>query len=262
VKNLEEINRMKGRIIRLMVREPLARFSPVGPVYVFHHIPKCGGSSMQRVLARWFLFVPDYHSELSKVDLHRLRSAHCLAGHYDVDGYYLHQRYPEVLTSDRFRLITFLRDPLQARLSLYRYQKKINAGLYNKVNKLEDHIFWDSNYLAGRFPATPENYKEVIDRYFFVGILEQAQASLDLLAHMIRKPTQKFPWENATRGGLGTASDELSDELVARFRAQNSLDYLIYDYSVQKFREKLVMWNSVKDHKSVSLAPTSDVGVL
>ena len=144
------------------------------------------------------------------------------------------------------------------RLSLYRYAKKRKTGLYNTVNKLEDHVFSGSNYLAGRFPATLENYKEVIDRYFFVGILEQAQASLDILAQLLGKPSQKFPWENATRNNTGPASDELSDELVAKFRAQNSLDYLVYDYCVQKFREKLAMLEAEKKSETVS---TSEAGV-
>jgi hypothetical protein len=260
VKNLEKLNNIKRQAYHLLVRAPLARISPAKPVYVFHHIPKCGGTSMEMVLARWFVFVPDYRTGPSsgipaRLDLHKLRSGHCLVGLYDSEGYYLYQRYPEVLTSDRFRLITLVRDPLQVRLSLYYYGKKRKAGLYNKLNKLEDHIFSGSNYLAGRFPATLENYKEVIDRYFFVGILEQPQASLDILAHMIGKPPQKFPWENASRSHGGSASDGLSEEQVARFREQNSLDYLFYDYCVQKFNEKLAMLNASKKAEPASPDP-------
>ena len=262
VKHLDKLNKMKQQAYRLLVREPLARFSPAEPVYVFHHIPKCGGTSMEKVLARWFIYVPDHRTGWSssipdRVNLRKLRSGHCLVGLYDSEGYYLHQRYPEMLTPGRFRLITLVRDPLQVRLSLYYYGKKRKAGLYNRLNKLEDHVFSGSNYLAGRFPATLENYKEVIDRYFFVGILEQAQASLDILAHMIGKPPRKFPWENATRQSNGPASDELSDELVAKFREQNSLDYLVYDYCVQKFREKLALLDAVGKPESAA----AEVGV-
>jgi hypothetical protein len=262
MKKLGQLNKMKSRAIQLVK----VRISPAGPVHVFHHIPKCGGTSVKIVLACWFVLVPDYRSGWQggipdKVDVHRLRSGNCLSGHYADTGYYLHERYPEMLTSDRFRLITFVRDPLQVRLSLFRYENKFKDILHdrNVADKLEEHVFSKSNYLAGRFPATLENYKEVIDRYFFVGILEQAQASLDLLAHMIGKPPQKFPWENATRKINGPTSEELSDELIARFRDQNFLDYLIYDYCLQKFSENLARWNAMKSHESVSLA--SKVGV-
>jgi hypothetical protein len=253
VNNLDKLKKMRWQAIQSFK----ARISPAKPVYVFHHIPKCGGTSMEKVLARWFVFVPDYRTGWSsdipgKKDLRKLRSGHCLVGLYDSEGYYLHQRYPEMLTSDRFRLITLVRDPLQVRLSLYHYEKKLKVGLYNQMNKLEDHVFSGGNYLADRFPATLENYKEVIDRYFFVGILEQPQASLDVLAYMIGKPPQEFPWENATRSHGGSASDGLSEEQVARFHEKNSLDYLVYDYCVQKFREKLAMLDAVKKSESVS----------
>jgi len=69
---------------------------------------------------------------------------------------------------------------------------------------------------------------------------------------MIGKPPRNFPWENASRSRVGPASDELSDELVAKFREQNSLDYLVYDYCVQKFREKLALLDAVGKPESAA----------
>jgi len=160
VNNLDKLNKIKRQAYHLLVREPLARISPAEPVYVFHHI-RMWWNEYGKGSCRWFVFVPDYRNGPSsgipdRLDLHKLRSGHCLVGLYDSEGYYLHQRYPEILTSDRFRLITLVRDPLQVRLSLYYYGKKRKAGLYNRLNKLEDHVFSGDNYLAGRFPATLE----------------------------------------------------------------------------------------------------------
>ena len=218
-----------------------ARISPRSPVYVFHHIPRCGGSSVNEVLASWFITIKDYRSGWTmdypeKVNIERLRSAHCLCGHFELDGYHLHQRYPGILGSDRFRLFTFVREPLQVQLSLYRYEKKQKVCT---VGSIEDRLSARPNYVADRLPATQENYKEIIDRYFFVGILEEGQASLDLLARILGKPRKKLPWANRTRKDSGCDEVNLSEELIGKFREENVLDYLIYEYCVEKFRKNL-----------------------
>jgi hypothetical protein len=223
------------------VRRLLAAVSPESPVYIFHHIPKCGGTSLVQVLDQWFVTVKDYRygwtmNYPKKVDINHLRSAHCLCGHFELDGYYLHQRYPEILKSDRFKLFTFIRDPLQTKLALYRFEKKNNV---DKARNIEEHLFNRLNYIANRFPATEENYKEVIDRYFFVGILDECQASLNLLARLIGKKAHKMPWVNRTESDGVSDIGKFSKELVERFRKENALDYLIYEYCLKKFTRSL-----------------------
>ena len=217
--------------------------SPRDPVYVFHHIPKCGGTSVREVLHSWFIIFYDYRRRGTldypeKVDLNSWRSAHCLCGHFEMDGYYLHQRYPEVFISNRFKVFTFVRDPLQVQLSLFRYEKKYGV---NKTEHIEEHLFLRPNYIAHRLLATMDNYREVIDRYFFVGILENGQASLDLLADIIGKPRKSLPWKNRTQNTLESRSstNNLSEELVERFRSDSALDYLIYNYCVEKLQKML-----------------------
>lgn len=93
--------------------------------------------------------------------------------------------------------------------------------------------------MAQRLPATTDNYRKVIDRYFFVGILEHGQASVDTLARMINKHSRPLPWKNKTQkdAGIRHGREELPRESVARFRSDNALDYLIYDYCVSKFNK-------------------------
>ena len=86
--------------------------------------------------------------------------------------------------------------------------------------------------MSERFPATHENYKDVIDRYYFVGILEHAQRSLDILAHMLGKPKQVVPHANKTER---SDQDVVDDELVRTFRRINDLDYKIYDYCRSRY---------------------------
>lgn len=36
--------------------------SAVSPIYIFHHIPKCGGSSIRMILNEWFVVKSDYRN--------------------------------------------------------------------------------------------------------------------------------------------------------------------------------------------------------
>lgn len=224
---------------RQMFRRPLHALAPGSPVYVFHHIPKCGGTSVNTVLDDWFSTVKDYRDGWTtnypdRVALSRLRSCHCLCGHFELDGYYLHQRYPDVFLSGRYRVFTFVRDPLQLQLSLFRYERSHDQA---KTNHLDEYLSLRTNYLAQRFPATPDNYQAVIDRYFFVGILEEGQASVDLLASMIGKRSRPLPWVNKSREEFGNdgGAGEVSPDVATAFKNRNALDYLIYDYCLEKF---------------------------
>lgn len=209
------------------------------PVFVFHHIPKCGGTSILAALSNWFTIVADYGSGWTgyypdKKNIALLGPSHCLCGHFEVEGNYLHQRYPEVFISDKYRVITFVRDPLQVKMSLYRYEIKNNVS---NAKSLEDHLFTRPNYMAERFCATQSDYMEIIDKYDFIGILEEGQASLDLLARITGKTRLELPWENRTAENAKSATAELSDDCINRFRQENELDYLIYEYCTEKFRK-------------------------
>ena len=252
VRLIDKIDRIK-KMSFVQVRRLFAALSPESPVYIFHHIPKCGGTSLLQVLDKWFVTIKDYRYGWTmdypkKVEINRLRSAHCLCGHYELDGYYLHQRYPEVLISDKFKLFTFIRDPLQIRLSLYRFEKKNNVG---KSGNIEEYLFNRLNYMANRFPATRENYKEVVDRYFFIGILEEGQASLNFLARLIGKKAHKMPCVNRTERDGVSDIERLPKELVKRFREENAIDYLIYEYCLKKFTISLAKQDTARERSMV-----------
>jgi hypothetical protein len=133
-------------------------------------------------------------------------------------------------------LFTFIRDPLEVSLSLFRYEKKNHR---NKTVSLEQHLSLRPNYLANIFPVSRDNYKDILDRYFFIGILEEGQAGLDLFAKLVGKERLDMPRLNQTKLDYKSSETTLAKDLVQKFRDENELDYLIYDYCKEKFRKTL-----------------------
>lgn len=152
--------------------------------------------------------------------------------------------------SSRYKVFTFVRDPLQVQLSLFRYEAMRNQS---KTNSIEEHLSIRPNYMANRFPATLDNYKDVVDRYFFVGILEQSEASVAALASIMGKAYKPLPWVNKSSKGI-SPDEGISQELITQFRNDNALDYLIYDYCVEKF-------NKILAEQSIAQGGNNQAGV-
>lgn len=201
--------------------------------YVFHHIPKCGGTSIFVALVGWFKIIHDYRTATGDIpprhSLKTMKASDCLTGHFDVEGIYLHQRYPEVLTNKRYKLFTFVRDPLELKISLYYYEKKHCADYRLS---LTDCLFSRPNFMAARFPCTMENYRDILGRYFFIGVLERAQSSIDQLAELMQKPCLSLTFENVSQRDGQVAM--ITPDMVSEFKKINSLDYLIYDYCCER----------------------------
>lgn len=240
VMNLEKWqNRFKR--LRLVCTLPVSTLLAKDPIYIYHHIPKSGGMSIIEALESWFIVRHDHSDTFysgesdpefvnNPYDLSSFRSYQCLCGHFGTEEIYLHNRYPMVADDSRFRLFSFIRDPLETKTSLYYFEKK--RGL-DGGHTLAEHLGGRHNYIASRFPCTEENYKEILNRYFFIGITERAQESLDMLAKLLNKPRVKLKRVNTTSRDDEYA--QLTDEIKNKFKRENRLDYLIYDYCVKRF---------------------------
>lgn len=211
--------------------------------YIFHHIPKTAGTSFKKILNKWFIVKEDYRdlnksddiSKKKKYNLSKFRSNHCLAGHFASNGIYLYQRYPEIFSSQKYRIISFIREPLDLIISLYYYEKMVGRG--SKL-QLKDYIFIRQNYLANRFPCNQDNYMDVLDKYFFIGITERMEESVTLLSKKLGKDNIKMDSLNSSKKDL--QKNDITKEVKQKFQEINKLDYLIYQYCNDKL-DRLIL---------------------
>ena len=207
--------------------------------YIFHHLPKCAGTSGVDALTNWFICIKDYPSPWGDVDkpqayqsfcenpknLESLHHHHILVGHYHLPGSFIVERYPQCLQDDRYRLITFLRDPLQVRLSLHYYEMRFQR--IDTQMSLEKNLLARSNYLASVINCDSSNYQEILYRYFFIGLVEEFQESFDRLADLLNKPRIQLGVLNQSPRD----DKKLSQQFLSEFEELNQLDYQIYSYA-------------------------------
>ncbi|MEO8446476.1 MAG: hypothetical protein ABI528_03225 [bacterium] len=207
------------------------------PAYIFHHLMKCGGTSLSHLLSKWFGMIYDHITgpedlevyKNSPYDLANLSSDQCLTGHFAYEGTYLHQRYPEVISrSTNYRSIIFVRDPLSFFLSLYYYSKK--NGRMDK--SLKDFYKDNQNLIAYFIPCEENNYREVLDSYFFIGVVERMNYSVLKLSQLINK--RYFPPPFLNKSEKDQQYSLITPSFKKEFIKKNELDYKIYNYCLDK----------------------------
>lgn len=213
------------------------------PAYVFHHFIKCGGTTVTEVLRSWFNIVNDHFvtfDELEeyknrRIDLKNLKAGDCVVGHYAVEGTYLFERYPELIGDpSRFRIITFLRDPLEFCISFYFYSKK--EGRTNQT--LREFLESNRNLIAYYFPCYYD-CKEVMNRYYFIGIAERMEESLGKPAAMLNKDMPEIRKLNETERDKEL---EITDDSFRKwFRTYNDIDCRIYEYACSLLDERKLL---------------------
>lgn len=207
-------------------------------IYVFNHIPKAGGTAARFVFNEWHAVVTDYRKGpgeqetrayvAHKLELRKIRRPAIVSGHYGLPGARLHERYPEVFVDPRYRLITFLRDPLETALSTYFYVKKLGRPGFS-----DDLDHYLTHYRTGYttvLNCADGNYDRALAHYWFVGITERFSDSIRLLGRMMDKDYFTAPVLNVTPRGT-----QPSAEAIGVFRSNNAEDYALYNAAVRDF---------------------------
>lgn len=235
------------------------------PAFVFHHIPKCGGTSFVSLLHAWFAVLQDYEdyfqSELAyriaPVDTRFLNATTILCGHWNQAGTKLPERYPEFLTNRRFHLLTFLREPLELQISLFHYTLGREAGREMQdaeFASLRSFVMSNKNYIAQQLSCHPSNVEETLARYWFIGFVESfersvvdfceavkvvvAQAPRTMMTERLFRRIQNVPRLGSAeenRSSRDRSADLLSEEDRAAFRERNALDYELYERARRRF---------------------------
>jgi len=210
------------------------------------HVPKCGGSSLKAALKSWFgkklyyhYFDEEKNAMPSKTQSYKIKLLSMISKGYCVHGHF--NRYRGFGVKDYYpgakQFMSFVRDPLEVQLSNYYFvNKKI---LYREGDRfhlkmhikeyLENVIKGGSWYMA-HFPDNLDESSIVEyfeSRFIFLGVMEEYQKSLDILAGILDKPKFEIPAYNVTERD----SHDLDEDLISRFREAFKLDYLIYDYA-------------------------------
>ncbi len=209
---------------------------------IFHHIPKCGGQSLLKVLEKWFKLEQDYviydwdkriKSYPAPKNLFDLNPKTCLTGHWDSPFSHLslETRYPQILTDqNRYFLFTFLRNPLDLRISWYYFRLLHYKG---RLWELETDLAIETNFIAKTLGVNQSNFRSRLDRYDFIGFLEDYNNSVKELANLLGKRMILPPKINISPRKKDAI---MTDEQVSAFKEANALDYMIYDYAIKRHK--------------------------
>lgn len=166
----------------------------------------------------------------------------CIYGHFNRNrGFGVEDYYPE---ANQF--FTFVRDPLTTMLSRYFSGKQLGdcrmrggkpAPIAEKYPSLNDFVAdrlerpYFINYLPG--PLTLDNYREFFAANFiYVGVMEDLQTSVNGLARRLGMPPVAAPHANSSEH-----NETLSPELRRAFEQSRSLEYAIYNYALEHYRD-------------------------
>ena len=215
-------------------------------------MPKCAGTSFSNVLESWYgnKLLLHYHNEKrnkppKKYKLtcglfkKRPRKGLCIHGHFNnARGNGLSDYYP-----NSPQMISVLRDPFDLHVSNYFYVKR--QELNNKGGAMrggEKHKIisndWSlkefleeepKSYILDFMPQelTIDNFEKILEKQFlYIGISEQLQKSVDLLANILNFKSLEVSVSNKSQ-----KDEEISVEMREAFERSNPLEYAIYNYA-------------------------------
>jgi len=211
------------------------------------HIPKSAGSTSQKIFQSWYgeKFLWHYFNELTGdlpqkydlFDMHLTDKPILLHGHFNNSrGFGIYDYYPNV---EQF--ITILRDPFELAISNYFYVRQVGSKWLDQSRipkgNIEKYLLNTTINMLNHFPrkVTKENYREIIEKYFIeIGITEHLNESMKRIANKLN-----FNYDEKLLGHYNTTQrdQKVPDYLRDKFREKNQLEFTVYNYALQKFKQ-------------------------
>lgn len=213
------------------------------PVYIYQHVPKCGGTSFRTACRSFFTEVrdvPPSKDDLeaweafcrNKVDFSTLGRDTIITGHLIHEGLRPRERYAQEIADGRAQIVTVLREPLSRLISGYAYA--LRFGETPPVT-LEQRVRKTKNPMSRFLGFDGSNAEAFLKSFFLVGLTEHLQATVDLLAKSAGKESVEVPRANVSKE---RARLEVSPEAAEVFRVNNAQDYELYETAARIFRER------------------------
>lgn len=204
---------------------------PPPPRLLFHHMPKAGGSTCRAVFGAWFALRDDDRAPWAcdppppPLDLGAIVPEEMVCGHFGSSGYLLRARYPRLLADPAWRLITFLRDPLETALSYYFFERahRPRADPGFSALDLDEYLAACPLHLSQHLAAIDDDWRVALDRYWFVGAAERLDEGLRWLGAALGKPMPAIPRLNPS-----ARPEQPSPEAVADFARRQEGEFVIW----------------------------------
>ena len=204
--------------------------------YIFVHVPKCGGTSIEQNLLQRETEIPSiilekpfWINELNETIQNKFLLGH-IKGQSDVRQHYLCSKFPEEKIKSYFKF-TFVRNPWSKLVSEWLYFKKHENELFKNV-EFKDCLGAELACVPVIFPwAEHSKYQwEFTEGCDYIGKFENLQQDFDTICDKIGIPQQKLPHKNATKHKHYTEYyDDETRELVAQTYAKD-IEYFGYKF--------------------------------
>ncbi|WP_127494669.1 sulfotransferase family 2 domain-containing protein [Paenibacillus glycanilyticus] len=211
------------------------------------HIPKTAGSSFTQTITDNCPNTVHFHTLTDGIQLsEELIDADALCGHFI---YGIHH-----FTKRPYRYITMLRHPLERTLShfYFKYKNPAYEVSYDKELTFEEYVlnpYYDAEYcnlqarmITGEINNPYPSFKKArshLDKHFaFVGLAEQYDISLFLLAQIMNWKPQYYPKVNVTPNR--PAYSTLSGDAIKNVILKNEIDRKLYEHACNRFNESVL----------------------
>jgi hypothetical protein len=238
-----------------------------GRVLIFVHVPKACGTTLIKLLARWFPADAIYSigtrpraevvRDLVAINGSEHTRIQFVAGHA---AFGLH----EVLAQPA-DYITVLRDPVERLVSHFHYARRnprhplheqLVRGEMGIVDLARRRANLQTRYLGGSIDETPDattlaRAQANIEKYFaLAGIAERFEETVLLLHRIFGRRLLPFASENVRRNTHALASIEAST--LRALRREHEIDYELYDFVRARFAARAAAQDSPKFRRAVA----------